>query len=83
MLVGVGENWGEVQERLSYEWDALRQEGLLRVLGAWRHGYERRAGRAAEERATGVRTWLFDVGPGQEAVSTEVPAYFCGSNNKN
>lgn len=28
MLVGVGENWEEVQELLSYEWDTLRAGGI-------------------------------------------------------
>ena len=28
MLVGVGENWEEVQELLSYEWGTLREGGI-------------------------------------------------------
>lgn len=41
MLVGVGEDWGEVQELLWHERDTLRAGGIAEVLGAWASRYEK------------------------------------------
>lgn len=41
MLVGVGENWGEVQELLSYERDTLRAGGIAEGTRSLASRYEK------------------------------------------
>lgn len=82
MLVGVRENWEEVQELLWYERATLGAGGIAESSRSLVSVYEK-SWRAALGRATQVRTLPDDVGPGQEAVSTESSRIFLWFKQQN